>query len=199
MTRCCFTGMTRPICDKASTELSSILSTPLTALKKRGFNVDRLLNQEREERLRSQAEQEERKSIQRYDAEKQSLRPSTAGFTPDPSSSSIDSHSTSGPKSTVMDKIQSSILDQVAKKKPFGPGGLLGNRAPNLPQMPGAFNSGTKGAGIQAPDEVSDKITPWHEGAAGQSGRGSANGQAPGHTTKEVSLVRSLVFFQLAC
>ncbi|WVF71489.1 hypothetical protein IAT40_006295 [Kwoniella sp. CBS 6097] len=37
--------------------LYSILSTPLMALKKRGFNVDRILNQQREERLRVQAEQ----------------------------------------------------------------------------------------------------------------------------------------------
>ncbi|KAK8864438.1 hypothetical protein IAR55_001687 [Kwoniella newhampshirensis] len=36
--------------------LYSILSTPLMALKKRGFNVDRILNQHREERLRLQAE-----------------------------------------------------------------------------------------------------------------------------------------------
>ncbi len=34
----------------------SILSTPLMALKKRGFNVDRMLNQQREEKLRLQAE-----------------------------------------------------------------------------------------------------------------------------------------------
>ncbi|ORX36563.1 hypothetical protein BD324DRAFT_452712 [Kockovaella imperatae] len=36
--------------------LYSILSTPLMALKKRGFNVDRILNQQREEKLRLKAE-----------------------------------------------------------------------------------------------------------------------------------------------
>ncbi|WWC89285.1 uncharacterized protein L201_004206 [Kwoniella dendrophila CBS 6074] len=36
--------------------LYSILSTPLMALKKRGFNVDRILNQQKEEKLRIQAE-----------------------------------------------------------------------------------------------------------------------------------------------
>lgn len=36
--------------------LFSILTTPLLALRKRGFNVDRILNQQREEKLRLQAE-----------------------------------------------------------------------------------------------------------------------------------------------
>lgn len=36
--------------------LDSILSTPLMALRKRGFNVDRILNQQNEERLRLKAE-----------------------------------------------------------------------------------------------------------------------------------------------
>jgi len=38
--------------------LESILSTPLMALRKRGYNIDRILNQHREERLRLEAEQE---------------------------------------------------------------------------------------------------------------------------------------------
>lgn len=38
--------------------LESILATPLIALRKRGYNVDRILNQQREERLRFQAEEE---------------------------------------------------------------------------------------------------------------------------------------------
>jgi hypothetical protein len=38
--------------------LESILSTPLMALRKRGYNVDRILNQQREERLRLETEAE---------------------------------------------------------------------------------------------------------------------------------------------
>lgn len=41
---------------RLSLTVCRILTTPLMALKKRGFNVDRILNQQREERLRLQAE-----------------------------------------------------------------------------------------------------------------------------------------------
>lgn len=50
--------------------LESILRTPLMALKKRGFNVDRILNAQREEHLRKKAEAaKERQALQETGAE----------------------------------------------------------------------------------------------------------------------------------
>ncbi|WVQ80757.1 hypothetical protein IAT38_002862 [Cryptococcus sp. DSM 104549] len=44
--------------------LQSMLTTSLMALRKRGFNVERILNQQREDRLRAQAERQEQKEAQ---------------------------------------------------------------------------------------------------------------------------------------
>lgn len=49
--------LTSPRIDDALV-LESILNTPLMSLRKRGYNVDRILNQQREERLRVEAESE---------------------------------------------------------------------------------------------------------------------------------------------
>ena len=121
----------------------SILTTPLVALKKRGFNVDRLLNQQREQRLRAQAEDDREvkynppPSDSNYDSGPQALTTAPAsssgsglgGMTKRPES--IGSGSGTG----------SSIMDQVAKKNPFMPGGFKGKLPSFMENMPGAFNS----------------------------------------------------------
>ena len=121
----------------------SILTTPLVALKKRGFNVDRLLNQQREQRLRAQAEDDREvkynppPSDSNYDSGPQALTAAPAsssgsgpgGMTKRPES--IGSGSNTG----------SSIMDQVAKKNPFMPGGFKGKLPSFMENMPGAFNS----------------------------------------------------------
>ena len=121
----------------------SILTTPLVALKKRGFNVDRLLNQQREQRLRAQAEDDRETqsrnppSVPDYDSDAKALTTAPAsssgsgpgGMTKRPES--IGSGSNTG----------SSIMDQVAKKNPFMPGGFKGKLPSFMENMPGAFNS----------------------------------------------------------
>lgn len=116
---------------------SSILTTPLVALKKRGFNVDRLLNQQREQRLRSQAEaSRESNSASLIDQQPTTLSDK---------SSSPAGQVAKRPESTVANNgTSSSIMDQVAKRNPFMPSGLKG-KLPSIgammDNMPGAFNS----------------------------------------------------------
>lgn len=147
------------------------------ALKKRGFNVDRLLNQEREDRLRVRAEHEDRQSIQRY--EKQPEKQPEGPSNPD-SNRLTASPTATPPKPTVMNRISSSIMEQVSQKKPFGSGAMM-NKMPKIPnQMPGAFNAASSGAGAQPPTQsLLD-----HD----RAGRGQGSAPAPGHTTKEGSL-----------
>lgn len=146
------------------------------ALKKRGFNVDRLLNQEREERLRVQAEREQRQQqpVQRYDNDKQSIR----------------SENTNGPStasSTLADSPPSSILDQVAKRKP----GFMGKLPSFMESMPGSFNSKRNSGSARLPslpptETGGSAISNAAANGSGGPARGGSGG-APGHTTKEVS------------
>lgn len=111
------------------------------ALKKRGFKVDRLLNQEREDRLRLKAEQEQRKASQRQEIEKGSAQPY------EDDDESIRSGTTMAPsippsppsQSSVESGKRPSILDQIAKRKSGN--GLMGKLPSFMDSMPGAFNS----------------------------------------------------------
>lgn len=130
------------------------------ALKKRGFNVDRLLNQEREDRLRIRAEEEQKhiarqKPVQQYPDDKQSVKSTTSG-----SGSSVVEMSTQ-------------------KKSPFNGNGLIGKLPSFMNSMPGAFNPNKRGSssGPRTSKAGQDQIA---------RGPGSAAGPAPGHTTKEV-------------
>jgi hypothetical protein len=186
MILCSSTGWSIDKSNGTRADWDSILSTPLTALKKRGFNVDRLLNQEREDRLRLRAEQEERQSVQRANNEKQSLPPRNTD-----ADSLVSSDVSTATNSTVKDKRSPSILDHIGKKNPFINGG--GSRETLLSkitdQMPGAFNQKlTSARGSSNPPA---KPASSQSGQVGP-GHGPATGNAPGHTTKEVSVDTSM-------
>jgi hypothetical protein len=111
------------------------------ALKKRGFNVDRLLNQQREQRLRSQAESSRESNNQVATLDQRSAGTSEKG------SKALESPSPAGalakrPESTGSSNgTGSSIMEQVAKRNPFMPNSLKGKLPSFMDSMPGAFNS----------------------------------------------------------
>lgn len=148
------------------------------ALKKRGFKVDRLLNQEREERLRLKAEHEHRHAVQRPEDGK----PSQSIQQPDDDGQSTRSSTTlaptlppSSPTRTSTDPgKRSSILDQIAKRKSGN--GLMGKLPSFMDSMPGAFNAMRNSAERNAGQSMQN-------GAGGGGAVGSSNQ----HTTKEVS------------
>jgi hypothetical protein len=163
----------------------SILTTPLVALKKRGFNVDRLLNQQREQKLRSQAEAS-READQRRSQAEEALRlkettnansPATLGgrgkSEGSPLLSDDASHGAMTPSAVIQDREHgSSIMEQVAKKNPFMHGGLKAKLPSFMDRIPGAFNP-RKGA-----DESSPSV----------SGLGSGSGlRGSQQSTKQVS------------
>nr|XP_031863300.1 uncharacterized protein CI109_001175 [Kwoniella shandongensis]KAA5530372.1 hypothetical protein CI109_001175 [Kwoniella shandongensis] len=115
--------------------LYSILSTPLMALKKRGFNVDRILNQQREERLRMQAEtkRDKEKAAAGGTGSQPSLPAITQGGVDDSSETmSVTSTSTttaaeseSGKTKSLFDKFRRSSKDHKGQSQAmsgFGPG-----------------------------------------------------------------------------
>jgi len=120
---------------------SSILTTPLVALKKRGFNVDRLLNQQREQRLRSQAESARESNNQVATLDQRSAGTSEKG------AKALEPPSPAGALAKRPESIGSSngtgssILEQVAKRNPFMPNSLKGKLPSFMDSMPGAFNS----------------------------------------------------------
>lgn len=155
----------------------SILSTPLMALKKRGFNVDRLLNQEREERLRIQAERDQQYQNRQQQSQQQHHQHQIESENaPDSDKQSIRS-SMADDASSIKNEKSSSIMDQIAKKRPFSGGGNgfmgMGKMPGLLDSMPGAFNPNRSGK-------------PAIKGAGGAGGAGPA----PGHSTKEVSSIK---------
>jgi hypothetical protein len=112
------------------------------ALKKRGFNVDRLLNQQREQRLRSQAESSRESNNQIATLDQRSAGTSEKGVKTLESSSSSNGVVAKRPESTASSNgTGSSIIEQVAKRNPFMPNSLKGKLPSFMDSMPGAFNS----------------------------------------------------------
>lgn len=118
---------------------TSILTTPLVALKKRGFNVDRLLNQQREQRLRSQAEASRESNNQSSTIDQQSNSMSEKGARA--LDSAPDGQVAKKPESIGTSGSGSSIMEQVTKRNPFMPNGLRAKLPNFMDNMPGAFNS----------------------------------------------------------
>jgi hypothetical protein len=141
---------------------SSILTTPLVALKKRGFNVDRLLNQQREQRLRSQAEATRETNTAPSTTGQQSTSISEKGAKALESSSSPSSGMiTKRPESVASGSsgTGSSIMEQVAKRNPFMPSGLKGKLPNFMDSMPGAFNSKRGSSSTGASNQGNSGVT----------------------------------------
>ena len=182
----------------------SILTTPLMALKKRGYNVDRILNQQREEKLRVQAE------VAR-DREKQAAAAAEAKAAEDAKASSVlgwpqqwrpESAVTASGGATsnrpegdgavertpsinsngteTSPKRGRNLMDRLRGRKPSLTGSSgLGGSSGGMPGMPGGF--GSLGTGLMA-----DAMSRAGGGASGNGG-GAAGPVAPGVSTKRVS------------
>jgi hypothetical protein len=164
----------------------SILSTPLMALKKRGFNVDRILNQQREERLRIQAESVRDKEKAAVESAARPPPPYTSFDRDDKSVTSVDSKTPIDEESSFMGTKTRSLFDKLKRgnrdSKPLLPppaGGLdgaVGGR-PQL-QLPGLGES-SKSGGM---------------GMRGGSGLGGVGGGGGENTTKRVSRFLKMEF-----
>jgi hypothetical protein len=153
------------------------------ALKKRGFNVDRILNQQREERLRVQAEETAR---QRDAREKQAALPPP----PPPSAGPpVYDDSSEATSTTAFDNEsigsggskKSSLLDRLRRHSRDMKGS--GSPEPPMPMMPGGlagFGKGKFGSGLSGPGGALGGGAGL--GGAGMGGSGHVNGQ----TTKRV-------------
>ncbi|EIW70337.1 hypothetical protein TREMEDRAFT_29286 [Tremella mesenterica DSM 1558] len=93
--------------------LYSILSTPLMALKKRGFNVDRILNQQREERLRLQAER-----IRDLEKEKQSEVIIDDGVSETSTSTAVDGEKDTKGVKSLYDKLRNRGFGSLSSSMP---------------------------------------------------------------------------------
>ncbi|WVQ99431.1 hypothetical protein IAU59_006566 [Kwoniella sp. CBS 9459] len=190
--------------------LYSILSTPLMALKKRGFNVDRILNQQREERLRIQAQQKRDKEKPASNA------PAAAGVAPPPAAGGMpgglpgslpggmpgsspyrddDGSSQASSSTTAVDheskKANSSTMSLLDKFKR--------SRRDSKGSMSSAAGSGTGLAGESLLNAL--KGQSWGGGMPGasESSRGSSQGgsgnkppQAPNWTTQRPTSTASI-------
>ena len=128
-----------------ATLLESIMSTPLHSLKKRGFNVDRILNKHHEERLRLKAEAARDREKAAADAQaimqKPTPPPPSAPDAPNGDAQSIrsvQSSSSSLSKSkSLLNKFKRSSKDSLPQMPGGMPGGL-----PSPPSANGGFAQG---------------------------------------------------------
>ncbi|OCF40369.1 hypothetical protein I317_05804 [Kwoniella heveanensis CBS 569] len=183
--------------------LYSILSTPLMALKKRGFNVDRILNQQREERLRIQAEQKREKEKaanvtapgpNTTDGMPGGLPGTIPGGMPGPSPYMDDDGSSQGSTSTtavdqenrkansstlsLLDKLKRSRRDSKGLTNPSAGMGMGGEGLMN------ALKGGSWGGGMPA---GSSTIR-----APSQAGSGNKPPQAPNWSTQRPTSTASI-------
>ncbi|WRT66409.1 uncharacterized protein IL334_003365 [Kwoniella shivajii] len=182
--------------------LYSILSTPLMALKKRGFNVDRILNQQKEERLRIQAE---RKRDQEKSTAESALIPTTpsslnrGGDTDDTSSiastnttnTAVESekdgrrHSSSQGMGGFLDKFKKK--GSVSKSNPSIPSGLGGAGA-----LGESILNQLKAAGGSSGSAWENMGRPGGPGPGSGNQQNSIGGQAPNWTTKRPTNLDSI-------
>lgn len=145
-------------------------------LKKRGFNVDRILNQQREERLRVKAEaardqEKQRAAESQLTDDSQSIRSDTTTSTVLDKSpeSNTNSAYAAGKTKGLLDKLRRSSKD------------LKSPSMPSMPGMPGGFtNNMMKG------------MSGSRSSSSGMGQDGSSAGRAPSTTTKRVSQHRAL-------
>ncbi|WVR07080.1 hypothetical protein IAU60_004119 [Kwoniella sp. DSM 27419] len=171
--------------------LYSILSTPLTALKKRGFNVDRILNQKREEKLRMQAEQ--KRDRERAAAAVAIAAPSRPVDDLDDTASQVSSEtavssSSAGPKPKTGSGI--SLLDKFKRPSKDSTGSGLASQGQGILSAlkGGAF--GTGGAGFpHGPGHV-----PGNTGTSLDTSRANGGGatQAPNWSTRRPTSTDSI-------
>ncbi|WVW83952.1 hypothetical protein I302_105975 [Kwoniella bestiolae CBS 10118] len=173
--------------------LYSILSTPLMALKKRGFNVDRILNQQKEERLRIQAER-------KRDNEKAAAEASTAltisnspGSLSRPLSGELGDNSSITSSTTAIESEKGSE----GSTRKHSMGGLL-DKFKNRSSMIKSPSASTPGHGIG--ENIMNQLQGWGNssrnsgaehsmggmpGGFGASGEAGGTGTAPGWSTKQ--------------
>jgi len=160
------------------------------ALKKRGFNVDRILNQQREERLRVQAEETAR---QREAREKQAtLAPLPAAGPPvyDDTSDATSTTAIDDESISSVGSKKNSLLDRL-RRQSKDMKGQGGHESPT-PTMPGGlagFGKGKFGSGLSGLGGAFGGGTG--QGASGSGGSGSGGGGGSGpinpQATKRVS------------
>lgn len=148
------------------------------ALKKRGFNVDRILNQQREERLRIQAE-----TIR--DSEKSKIQATHDDEATDRTSIDTAESGSAGKRKSFLHRLRHPSSGQKDKRGavqnemekngispyPFSPSGG------GFPGMPGGMG-GLNGLG---------GMDPTIPAISGSEGGGGLGGRAPGTSTKRVS------------
>nr|XP_019011143.1 uncharacterized protein I206_04455 [Kwoniella pini CBS 10737]OCF49924.1 hypothetical protein I206_04455 [Kwoniella pini CBS 10737] len=176
--------------------LYSILSTPLMALKKRGFNVDRILNLQKEEKLRVQAERK-RQQIDAIQSSESNTTPSSTAMVQ--RKTSIDSTSLASSSTANEEKDGSSLKSKQGllnrfrrkstSKPPSMPGGLGGEI---LNQLKAAGAGGWDGAMTNMAGR------PPSFGPSGSGGPGTAMGgmAPPNWSTKrptDLNNIRSTV------
>ncbi|KAK6910047.1 hypothetical protein I203_104076 [Kwoniella mangroviensis CBS 8507] len=179
--------------------LYSILSTPLMALKKRGFNVDRIFNQQKEEKLRIQAERKRDKEKAASEAANETAltttKRSSTGDLDDTSSitsstTAIDSEGSTNPNSNTRKHSMGGLLDKFKNRSSMikspsststAPGQGIGENIMN--QLQGWGNTARSGG----PGTSSSHSTNGMPGAfnAIGSGSGAMKGSAPSWSTKQ--------------
>ncbi|KAL7421639.1 hypothetical protein Q5752_003408 [Cryptotrichosporon argae] len=120
--------------------LYSILTTPLMALKKRGFNVDRILNQQREEKERFRnKEQEER---ERHKAAGEATLASLADARAEDRERRLSTATTASSATSAAGTTRS-LFDKLRPKRRQSKDGLTASPLP----VPGAFPGAASGGG----------------------------------------------------
>lgn len=137
--------------------LDAILSTPLPLLKKRGFNVDRLLNQQQEERLRLRAEAQkatEAKAAAAVEAREQRANTAVAAAAgkqamevaqpspPPPAPVSTDDAAGNRPDSGIMN-----VFRRFGRGNGAGIPRRPSNPTPDQTPTPNGFNKSSAGGG----------------------------------------------------
>ncbi|KAF8894925.1 hypothetical protein CPB84DRAFT_1816083 [Gymnopilus junonius] len=143
----------------------TILSTDLRSLKRRGYNVDRILRQQRDARLAAESarvtkEQESRvltenqrtDSVTKMETDKPKAHSAGPNTEEKRTSSSTPSSQISGPLQTLRRKL-GAMTAPVADKPPITPTGTLRD-SPEMPTSPSSISHGN------TPDATTG-VTPW--------------------------------------
>ena len=133
------------------------------ALKKRGFNVDRILNQQREEKLRIQAEAV--RDRERVTAAETQLADDQSVLSETTSSTAVDTDSNIG-----SNEKSKSLLERFKRSSKDMKGNTTAGSA-SMPPMPGGLTNGLSQLGL---------------GHSGPNAGGMRSGAGPGQSTKRV-------------
>lgn len=144
--------------------LFSMLTTPLLALRKRGFNVDRILNQQREEKLRLEAEARKNKeTVGPQEQGSTEVKAQNKENSARHASVSGESYGVKG----LFNKLSRGSTSRLKEKEVEMPGGMPGGLPENTVQRVAKQNQSSTG-GVSE-DLVNENKSP---GATGQTRHG---------------------------